>query len=133
MTKQNQSRRAVTWLDAPEEHDYPAAVDYLNLVADSRLIDTVVDGLRAATTSRHKAKDVLRAAQLPLLPAENVHVAKDLAKVEAGQALSPILMVRGDLGANRPLVIADGYHRLCAAYLCDENTEIPARLADYPA
>jgi hypothetical protein len=28
-----------------------------------------------------------------------------------------------------PLQIADGYHRVCASYLTDENTDIPCRLA----
>jgi hypothetical protein len=28
-----------------------------------------------------------------------------------------------------PLQIADGYHRVCASYHLDENTDIPCRLA----
>ncbi len=50
----------------------------------------------------------------------------DLAKVYAGQPLSPILLLRGsDRG---PLVVADGYHRVCASYWTDENTDIPCIL-----
>ncbi len=52
--------------------------------------------------------------------------AYDLAKVNAGQPLSPILLLRGsDRG---PLVVADGYHRVCASYWTDENTDIPCIL-----
>jgi hypothetical protein len=42
------------------------------------------------------------------------------------QALSPILLLRGDEGG--PLVVADGYHRVCASYWIDENTDIPCIL-----
>jgi hypothetical protein len=39
--------------------------------------------------------------------------------------------VRGQLGTY-PLVVADGYHRICASYHLDEDAEIPCRLADLP-
>ena len=57
------------------------------------------------------------------------HVATDLAKIEKGQPLSPILLVRGDIVTGVPLQIADGYHRVCASYHTDENTPIPVVLA----
>ena len=93
----------------------------------------VVDELRNCPTTNRKAKDILRAAALPLLPADNAHVAADLAKVRSGRALSPVLLVRGDLLAGIPMQIADGYHRVCASYHLDENTDIPCRLAGRPA
>jgi hypothetical protein len=73
---------------------------------------------------------VLRASGLPLLPKDNEHVARDLGKVDRGERLSPVLLIRGDLAAGRPLVIADGYHRICASYHLDENVDIPCRIAD---
>jgi hypothetical protein len=30
------------------------------------------------------------------------------------------------------LTIADGYHRICASYLIDENADIPCRIVDAP-
>ncbi len=36
-------------------------------------------------------------------------------------------MLRGN--DDHPLVIADGYHRVCASYWIDENTDIPRILA----
>jgi len=119
---------AVTWLDAPEEHDYPAAAAYLSLVADDGLVADLVARLRRAPTIYQKAKDLLRASNLPLLERDNKHVAADLHKVSRGQALSPVLLVRGDLTTGTPLVVADGYHRVCASYHTDENTDIPCRL-----
>jgi hypothetical protein len=43
--------------------------------------------------------------------------------------LSPILAVRGDLMTGVQLQIADGYHRVCASYYTDENTDIPVVIA----
>jgi hypothetical protein len=76
--------------------------------------------------THRKAKDILRASQLALLGQDNKHVAADLAKVSAGQAMSPILLLRGS--DQHPLIVADGYHRVCASYWLDENTDIPCIL-----
>ena len=120
----------VDWKDNPEEHDFPAAVAYLSLVAPPGDVAVIVAELRAATTTHHKAKDILRASALALLPADNAHVAVDLDKITNNRPLSPVLLVRGSLGDARPLQIADGYHRVCASYHTDENTDIPCRIAD---
>jgi hypothetical protein len=119
----------VKWLDRPENHDFPAAADYLALLADPQTVATLTEELRGGTVVHKKAKDILRAAQLRLLPVDNPHVASDLSKVNKGQPLSPILLVRGDLETGVPLQIADGYHRVCASYHTDENTDIPAIIA----
>ena len=49
------------------------------------------------------------------------------------KALSPVLLVRGDIARGIPTQIADGYHRVCASYHTDENTDIPCRLVPLPA
>ena len=118
----------VRWKTEPDEHDYPAAGSYLSLVTDPETAARLVEGLRASAIEAHKGKDLLRASGLPALPPDNVHVAQDLAKVHAGKALSPVLLVRGDLSRGAPLQIADGYHRVCAAYHLDEDTDIPCRI-----
>ncbi|MFQ6397029.1 hypothetical protein ACLMAJ_26655 [Nocardia sp. KC 131] len=120
---------SVTWKDHPEEHDYPAAADYLELLAEPEVVDAVVAELRDAPIVHKKAKDLLRAAGLELLGAENPHVRRDLIKINNGTALSPILLVRGDFRTGVPMVIADGYHRVCAIHWADENIEIPAKIA----
>jgi hypothetical protein len=122
---------AVKWLDAPEDHDYGAAADYLSLVGDTGTVGKAVNALKSAKPVFRKAKDILRAAQLTLLPDTNAHVRTDLAKISNGEALSPILLVRGDFRTANPLQIADGYHRVCASYLTDENTPIPCRLVSW--
>lgn len=86
----------VKWLDKPEDHDYQAATDYLTLVGEADLVKRTVKALRNATLEYRKAKDILRAARLEMLPKTNAHVARDLAKIAKDKALSPILLVRGD-------------------------------------
>ena len=120
---------SVKWLEKPEAHDFPAAADYLALLADSDIVNELTQRLQLGTVVHKKAKDILRAAQLRLLPVDNPHVAADLSKIKKGNPLSPILLVRGDLVTGVPLQIADGYHRVCASYHTDENTDIPVVIA----
>ncbi|ORA64165.1 hypothetical protein [Mycobacteroides franklinii] len=121
----------VNWLDEPEDHDYEAAADYLTLVGEADTVTRTVEALRGAAVEHRKAKDILRAAHLDMLPKTNAHVARDLAKIAKDKALSPILLVRGDARNGARLEIADGYHRVCASYLTDENTDIPCHLVSW--
>jgi len=122
---------AVKWLDEPEAHDYDAAVAFLSMLAEKDAVDKTVAALNAAKPVFQKAKDILRAAGLKLLPETNAHVRSDLAKISDGKKLSPILLVRGSAVGGYPLQIADGYHRVCASYLTDENTNIPCHLVSW--
>lgn len=114
----------IKWLDKPEEHDYAAAEDYLSLLVDPWTAEDTARVLERATTTKRKAKDILRASGLKLLSDDNLHVAKDMTKAQFGKKLSPVLLVRTDLG----LQIADGYHRVCAVYHLDEDADIPCKL-----
>jgi hypothetical protein len=122
--------QTVKWLPRPEKHDFQAAEDYLSLLMPPERAATLRRRLAAARDdiTHRKAKDILRASQLALLGEDNKHVASDLRKAASGAALSPILLLRG--GAAHPLIVADGYHRVCASYWVDENTDIPCVLVD---
>jgi hypothetical protein len=122
----------VKWAEAPAEHDYPAAKSFLGLIAGPDLIEACIQSLSQAPTVHQHAKDILRAAGLPLLAADDPEVARDLKNVSKGVALSPILLVGGDISTGRALQIADGYHRVCASYHVNENTDIPCRLTRLP-
>ena len=112
------------WQDQPDHHDFAAARSYLSLLVEPDRAKKLARALERSSSLEHfKAKDVLRASGLPLLPADDPEVAKDLAKVRDGVRLSPVLLVRGE-----PLWIADGYHRVCASYHLDENVEVPSRV-----
>jgi hypothetical protein len=121
------------WQSAPDDHDFPAARTYLSLIADSLLVDKLVKLLEHAPTVTYEAKDLLRASRLALLAEDNLHVAHDLDKVKRGVKLSPILLVRGRFAKDQDLVIADGYHRVCASYWLNENSPIPCRIVDFPS
>ena len=72
--------RAPSWLDAPEEHDYPAAASYLNLTIEPKKTKKIVAALRKTKISHFKAKDIFRASGLSLLGISNSHVEKDSKK-----------------------------------------------------
>jgi hypothetical protein len=123
----------IQWATTPADHDYPAAAAYLGLLASEIPVDQLVHALTRAPTVHQQAKDILRAAWLPLLGMDDREVAKDLKKIHDGVALSPVLLVRGDLLSRRPLQIADGYHRVCATYHVAESAVVPCRLVDAPS
>lgn len=117
---------SITWLPQPEDQDYPAAASYLSLIYPPILVEKIIKELRGAPLSRFKAKDIFRASGLSLLGVSNSHVKKDQNKIQASQPLSPLLLLRDNqLGK---VVVADGYHRLCAVYGFDEDAEIPCKI-----
>jgi hypothetical protein len=116
----------ISWLAKPEDHDYPAAQSFLNLIYPDTQARRFASALKAAKVVQFKAKDIFRASRLPLLGAGNSHVEKDRDKIRAGHELSPILLVRDSV--NGTVLIADGYHRLCAVYTFDEDALIPAKI-----
>lgn len=115
----------IRWLAEPAGSNYPAALSYLTLAFSNAA--EIVARLSEAPMTEFKAKDVFRASGLSLLGVSNSHVKKDLDKIAAGTPLSPILLVRcGGL----KVVIADGYHRMCAVYSLDEDAVIPCKIVD---
>jgi hypothetical protein len=117
---------AIGWLDEPEEHDYPAAKSYLTLAYDEFKADAYVERLKKARIETFKAKDIFRASGLSLLGVSNGHVAKDKEKIESGKRLAPLLLVRDPVQGR--VIVADGYHRLCAVYSYDEDAVIPCKI-----
>lgn len=112
------------WKDEPEAQDFPAAESYLSLLLGPAAAARLAKALRKVDTLQHyAAKDILRAAGLPLLPPDDSEVAADLEKVKSGKKLSPVLLVQGV-----PLWVADGYHRICASYHLNEKTPVPCRI-----
>ena len=117
----------IQWLAKPEEHNYPAAQSYLSLICEESTATRLVASLRRARVSHFKAKDIFRASGLSLLGVSNSHVEKDRKKIRKGRELAPLLLMRDK--TNGKVVIADGYHRLCAVYSEDEDALIPCKIA----
>jgi hypothetical protein len=118
--------KAIKWLDEPEDKDYPAAASYLGLLWPDAQAQDFVKRLQSAPLTRFKSKDIFRASGLSLLGVSSSRVEKDRQKIRDGASLSPILLVRDP--AHGKVVIADGYHRLCAVYSVSEDEWIPCKI-----
>ena len=116
----------IKWLLEPEEQDYPAAESYLKLLFTDTQTSELVKKLSLAAVEQFKAKDIFRASQLSLLGVSNSHIEKDRNKIKKGILLSPLLLVRDP--QNGRVVIADGYHRLCAIYWFNEDIWIHCKI-----
>ena len=120
------SKKNIAWAARPAEHHYAAAESYLSLIYPESRVAAYVKKLKGARVVTFKAKDIFRASGLSLLGISNKRVENDRAKIKAGQPLSPLLLVRDS--ANGKVIIADGYHRLCAVYGFNEDILIPCRI-----
>ncbi len=116
----------VKWLERPQEHDYTAADTYLRLTHKPSEARALSRKLEKAKMTEFAAKDIFRASGLSLLGVSNGHVKKDRAAIDRGDALSPLLLRRD--AENAKVIIADGYHRLCAVYAVDEDAIIPCKI-----
>lgn len=121
----------ITWLTEPEEKDLPAAESYLGLHYGKKSIKTIMSKMKRAHISRFKAKDIFRASGLSSLGVSNSHVEKNRINIKNGEPLSPILLVRDTY--HDKLVIADGYHRMCAVYSYNEDEQIPCKIVGFKA
>lgn len=119
-------RKQPKWHKNVEQDDYEAAESYLALICSAKKSAMLVSRLRRAPPARFKAKDIFRASQLSKLGVSNLRVIRYRKKIKAGEPLSPILLVRNE--KNGKVVVADGYHRLCAVYEVNEDTWIPCRI-----
>jgi hypothetical protein len=116
----------IHWLPAPEDKDYTAAESFLSMLIAPASLAGVIERLRTAPLEQWAAKDILRAAGLPALkPKQSAEVAEKLKKIKRSTPISPILVVGG---LRALLVIADGYHRISAAYRVNEDAIVPGRL-----
>jgi len=116
----------VRWRKEPEDQDYPNAESYLSLIYPAAKTRKLASALRKAQCVEFEAKDIFRASALPMLGVSNSHVRKDQKKIAGGKPISPLLLVRDR--ANGKVVIADGYHRLCAVYTLDGDAAVPCKI-----
>lgn len=122
------AKHTALWSSRPDTDDFRAALNYLDLQFPSSVARQVARKARKATPILRVAKDILRASNLPLLPPQELHVSQDLKRIQKKKKLSPIVLLQGDLTKGRPLVIADGYHRVCAACHANEDAPVAAVL-----
>lgn len=121
-------RKPIKWRKDVDPQDFEAGRQYLELLYLAGTAKTLVRALKSAPLEKFAAKDILRASELTLLDRKDPDVAKQFQKIRAGEALSPPLLVRERSGRAR-LIVADGFHRLCAAVHIDENAPVPCKIA----
>jgi hypothetical protein len=124
------SKNQLIWKRKPEKEDYAGALAFLSLIMPQEKSKKLIHVMHKASVTEFAAKDLLRAANLPLLAREEPHVDADLKKIRHGKPLPPVLLIRGNVSEHIPLIVADGYHRICAICYYDESAPISCRMVD---
>jgi hypothetical protein len=124
------SKEQLVWGKAPEKRDYEAAAAFLSLVFRTARAHALVRAMRRKPITQRSAKDLLRASGLRLLPRNEASVKDDLKKIGKGKPLAPVLLVCGDMSKGIPLLVADGYHRICAVCHYDEFAPIACQMVE---
>lgn len=127
MKKGGENDSGIAWGKRVAPEDFDSARRYLGLLFRPEDAQTLTASLRDATIQKFPAKDVLRATGTEPKPKTDPDVAKQLKKIKRGERLSPVLLVRVPNEAR--LLVADGYHRVCAAYLRNEDEPVPCQIA----
>ena len=125
------AKHQARWRARPASSDFTAALSYLSLQFPIGTARSLVKRAHDTQATEHVAKDILRACHLPLLPTDERHVAENLKRIHKGKPLSPVILIQGDLTRGRPFVIADGYHRMCAACHADEDAPVRGVLVGF--
>lgn len=116
----------VKWTEDVSEADYRAAEVYLSLINSSALASKAVASLKVAPIEKFKATDLLRASKAKLPKNDDRPCRRELKKIDKGEALSPVLLVRDP--SLKEVIIADGYHRICAAFRMDPNVILHCKI-----
>jgi hypothetical protein len=124
------SKVEIIWKRKSESEDYDAALKYLSLIFPIATGEKLVRALHKASLVEHAAKDLLRASSLPMLPRDEAHVDEDLKRIHKGKALVPVLLIHGGMDKGVPLIVADGYHRICAICYYEESAPIVCRIVN---
>ena len=114
--------KVISWKNHLTDDDIRAASEYLNLNMPRHLSEeaTKLFLKHRDRIEWYRAKDIIRSSKLNPLPRENQTVGHKINKIQNGEKLNPILLVRH----NNRLIVADGYHRLSAVYNTDESERV---------
>jgi hypothetical protein len=121
--------KSVKWRKKPEKEDYPAAQAYLSLAFNQAVATRLVKKLRRAKVKKMPARDILRAAHTPMAEVKAFDWASQRRDIKKGRRFSPILLICGGHSDGEGLVIADGFHRLCAAFAADQDAVVLFKIA----
>ena len=122
----SKKKAKIRWLVAPADGNYPSALSYLSLLFDEAKARQYVGALKQSPMSEFKARDIFRASGLPLLGISQHQIERNYNKINDGEKLSPILLIRDEIHGK--VIIADGYHRVCAVYHYNDDSVIPCEI-----
>lgn len=116
-----------------DPEDFGHALDYLSLCMDpddaKDYVDDLMEDAEDGKIEHYKVVDIFRAAKCD--PATDAHAMETAKKMNSGQKATPVMLVRGQKSkvGSHPM-IADGFHRLSAAYSIDPEMVVPCVVAD---
>lgn len=118
---------SLKWAKKPKSKNYAAAKSYLDLQFGRKRALALTKRLKRARVDKCAARDILRASHTPMAEVKAFDWDKQDKAIKRGRRFAPILLVCGEHGA--PVVIADGFHRLCAAFAHDQDVKVRFKLA----
>jgi hypothetical protein len=119
-------KKEVKWLPEPADKDYDAAETFLQLLYKSKKARRWAKELKRAKMTEYTAKDILRASGTPMSEVQAFDWSKQQKEIDEEKPLSPILIVKQDDGGH--LIIADGFHRICALFANDQEIKVPCKI-----
>jgi hypothetical protein len=127
--EQRYKTQLVQWETTADKDNAQDASNYLGMFKKQKNADRIIDDLKNTNLVNFKAKDILRAAGLQPQPKDDAHVQVALQLIANGTPLTPVYLLRGKLKHGIPVTIADGYHRISAAFWTDPSTDVSAYIA----
>ncbi|KAF3996126.1 hypothetical protein [Glaciimonas immobilis] len=116
----------IKWLSAPAKSDFTSAETFLQLLYKPKNCRHLAKKLKRAKMSKFAAKDILRASATPISEVQAFDWVKQKKEIAQHKPLSPILIVRQKNG--QPLLIVDGFHRLCALFAADQEVNVRCKI-----
>lgn len=119
--------KSVKWIKRPGKKDFPAAEAYLTLTLGQDRARRLIKRLRAAKLRKLPARDILRASRTPMSEVRAFDWVRQNKDIKKGRPFAPLLLVCDRRSGK--LIVADGFHRLCAAFARDQDAKVRFRLA----
>ena len=122
------SKLKVKWSKKGELADFAAAQKYLALLTSDAKAKALVAPCAKRSLSNTRRRTCCGRRNCRSCRAYDPHVDEDLKRIEKEKSLPQVLLIRGDMGRSLPLVVADGYHRICAVIYFDESAPVSCRI-----
>lgn len=115
----------IYWRKEVKASNYDAALSYLTLTCGKKIAKKLVKKFHKTEIEKFAAKDILRSARTQALDADTEHVKANMQKIKSGEELAPVLLYRTK---SHTIIIADGMHRVSAAWHLGEDTIVHAAI-----